>query len=255
MRVVVLGASGLIGTAGVRALARRGHEPVVVVRDPARAPRGATRAVTGDIREPEAWIGALDGADALIHCAADWSGDTAASDARLVSALLGSGFGGRILYTGGVWLFGPSSGEAIAESTPFAAPHAFRWLVEGWERLAAGHADAVCVHPGLVWGTGQRLPGRPVRPGTQRWPLVEADDLGEAYADALERGRPGEGYLAVAETVRAADVARAAGLALAEPAEGDTYAWDQPVDATRARAELGWTPRSVDFLAQLRIAG
>jgi len=255
MRVVVLGASGLIGSACLRALARRGHEPVAVVRDPARAPKGTARVVTGDIRDPEGWIGALDRADALIHCAADWGGDTATSDARLVDALLGSGFGGRILYTGGVWLFGPSAGAAITEATPFAPASAFRWLVEGWSRLSTGHAHAVCVHPGLVWGAGQQLAGRPVRPGTQRWPLVQADDLGEAYADALERGRPGEGYLAVAETVRAAEIARAAGLALADPAEGDTYAWDQPVDVARARAELGWTPRSDDFLAQLRKAG
>lgn len=239
MRAVVLGASGLIGRAVAGAFARAEHEVTALVRDRSRAPACAAEVIEGDIAAPEAWIHALQNADALIHCACDWQGDMAASDARLLDAVLASGFSGRIAYTDGVWSFGPG---AVGSTDPADDPvpqDGFEWVAAGWARLRSA-ADAVLVHPPLVWSDAERLPGPPLTPGTQHWPLAHADDLADGYLRAVEHGTRGAAYLFVTESLRVADLAIAMGVPLEEGAPNDAYAWDQNLAPS---APLGWQPR------------
>jgi putative NADH-flavin reductase len=65
MNVTVLGATGRTGRLLVAELIRRGHQVTVLVRDPARAPKG-TRVVVGDSRHDAALGTAVTGADAVI---------------------------------------------------------------------------------------------------------------------------------------------------------------------------------------------
>ncbi|GAB2884645.1 NAD-dependent epimerase/dehydratase family protein [Streptomyces mayteni] len=74
-RVVVTGATGLLGTAVVERLLTQGHQAVALVRDPAKARRvlpehAGLTLVVGDVNEPASYRSALVGADAVIHTAA-----------------------------------------------------------------------------------------------------------------------------------------------------------------------------------------
>ena len=79
MRVMLTGATGFIGGHVTRALLEAGHEPVLLVRDPAKLQRQCalhdldpTRldVAVGDILDRDAVVAALDGTDACIHAAA-----------------------------------------------------------------------------------------------------------------------------------------------------------------------------------------
>jgi dihydroflavonol-4-reductase len=79
MRVMLTGGTGFIGGHVLRALLDAGHEPVLLVRDPAKLARqcdlfgidpGRVPSVTGDILDRDSVVAALDGADACIHAAA-----------------------------------------------------------------------------------------------------------------------------------------------------------------------------------------
>ncbi|MXG92092.1 NAD-dependent epimerase/dehydratase family protein [Nocardioides flavescens] len=67
MRVLVTGASGLLGRTTARALAARGDEVTTLQRRPSGAPG---REVLGDVADPEAVARAVAGQDAVLHLAA-----------------------------------------------------------------------------------------------------------------------------------------------------------------------------------------
>ena len=69
MRVLVTGGSGYLGSAIVRALAARGHEPIVFARR-ASAAGLPGRSVDGDVRDRTAVRRAAEGVDAIVHTAA-----------------------------------------------------------------------------------------------------------------------------------------------------------------------------------------
>jgi uncharacterized protein (TIGR01777 family) len=74
MRVVVTGATGLIGSALVPLLLERGDEVTVLSRDGERAKAklgDRVRAVTADLESPGAWTEALVGAKAIVHLAGE----------------------------------------------------------------------------------------------------------------------------------------------------------------------------------------
>lgn len=73
LTILVIGATGFIGTAIGARLRAEGHRLVVVGRDPQRMRMlGAERAIELDLRKaahPAAWVGALEGVDAVVNAA------------------------------------------------------------------------------------------------------------------------------------------------------------------------------------------
>src|SRR5262249_60991865 len=114
----------------------------------------------------------------------------------------------RFSYTGGCWLFG-STGEAVAtETTPFDPLPAFAWMVPNLRRvLAAPGIAGIVIHPAMVYADDggvfdrfardavDRHAVRVVASEAERWPLVQADDLAQLYALALERAPTGSRYI------------------------------------------------------------
>jgi len=79
MRVMVTGGTGFVGGHVTNALLDAGHEPVLLVRDPAKLARlcvmfgfdpARVRSVVGDILDEPSVRAALDGCDACVHSAA-----------------------------------------------------------------------------------------------------------------------------------------------------------------------------------------
>jgi UDP-glucose 4-epimerase len=70
VRVLVTGAAGFLGQAVTAALARRGHEPIALVRGDRPLPRDVVAAVRGDVRDVDAVRAAVAGVDGVCHLAA-----------------------------------------------------------------------------------------------------------------------------------------------------------------------------------------
>ena len=281
MRVLVLGGTGTIGAAVVRALTGAGHAVSGLTRRPEAAERlmelGA-EPVAGDIAAPRLWAGAIAGeVDAVVHAACTFADGMGAVDSGLLDALLpalaATGRRPTLVYTGGCWLWGPSPEQPIDERTEFDPLPAFAWMVPNLRRvLAAPGIRGTVVHPAMVHAdaTGpvaamedQARAGQPVQivgSAATLWPMVHADDLADLYRWVLEdQTFTGQVIGAADEAVAVGDLAHAAatrhGSALppeivpedrAAAERGDWargYARSQRQSGALARSRLGWAPR------------
>ena len=289
MRVLVLGGTGSIGSAVVRALVRRGHDVLALARSDSSAAKSRAAGATpvfGDIATPEPWTGRLPPVDAVIHAAGNFSTMMGAADRRLIDALLPALAAQpnrpRFVYTGGCWLFGATGDVIATEATPFCPLPAFAWMVPNLQRvLAATEVDGIVIHPAMVYagagGVFRRFAGdaverdaiRVVASERVRWPLVHAEDLADLYALALERAPARSSYIGAAiDGLAVGRIARAFAkrfrTRLAEPqiispdavaaelgewARG--YALDQRLSGAKARWELGWSPARLDPEAEI----
>lgn len=285
-RVLVIGATGYIGTVVVEHLLAAGHDVVALLR-PGPKPRGlpddvAVRA--GDLRDPASLVDAVTAdIDAVLHLATpvgDEGTDRAALEA-LLSALRGSGR--TLLYTSGTWVLGPTTGS-VADETSRPRPIALVGYRSSLEELVLSSAEQgvrpVVVRPGVVHGRGGGIPamlvdlagehGAGLRVGEHpvRWPMVHVDDLADLLVLALARAHAGQVLHAVHEPgVDTADLARAAAstagvdgvrswpLPDAGRALGGLFAealaCDQVVSADATRLALGWQPRRAGAVADV----
>ena len=222
MRVLVTGGTGYLGSAIVRALERRGHEPVVFARR-ATAARLPGRAIDGDVADLNAVLAAARGCDAMCHTAALvtlWRPDASEFDRvniggveHAIEATRQAGLR-RLVYTSSFLARPPAD-----QSAPLAANDYQRTKVAGEavaRRAQRDGAPIVIVYPGVVYGPGAltegnllgrlfadhfagRLPGLI---GADRiWSYAWVDDVADAHVAALEHPGPADAYQLGGENV------------------------------------------------------
>ena len=207
MKLLILGATGLIGSAVANAALAAGHHVTGLARSPETANILRTRGVTplrGDLRNPLQWLGILQTCDAIIQCATTWDDDMGAVDLNLTHLLIQTTKSRatplRVIYTGGCWLYG-ETGDIIAADTsdrPGFAP--FDWMLTSADLLlAVPHLNTTILHPAMVYddmrGALERyhsaaVASQPIAiwgDANTRWPLIHAQDLARAYTTLLSR--------------------------------------------------------------------
>lgn len=223
----VTGAAGFIGSAVVRELLKRGERVRAVIE-----PGGNTDALEGldvermsaDVRDHQAMLRALDGADALYHLAAIykvWTPDPSllwsVNVDGTVATLLAAQKAGtkKVVYTSSLSTLGTRpDGQPSDETTPFnqwdIANHYIHSKVVS-EQVALDFCKAglplVVVLPGFPFGPRDTAPTPTggivldilrgdiwaLAPGG--FSAIDVDDCGAGHVLAAEKGRIGEKYL------------------------------------------------------------
>ena len=257
MKVFITGATGYIGGAVALELDESGHEVLALARsDEAAEALGdeGYQVLRGDLRDTDKLKEYAEQADGVIHAGFESSSEGGAVDAAAVEAYLEALTGTEkpLVYTSGVWLYGPTGEEPVTEEDPLDPIDLVAWRVPVEEQIVAAAPDVrtVVLRPALVYGRAGGIPAmltfsaaehNAVRfvGGSNKWTMVHVGDLADLYRLALEGAangslEPGTVLNAahgVPVTVREAAEAASFGAGT----EGDVRAW--PVD--EAREELG----------------
>ena len=275
MRVLVTGGTGYLGAAIVRALAARGHAPVVFARRASSAALPGI-AIDGDIRDLPALRSAASGADAIIHAAAlvslwqprpvEFHEINVGGLHNVLDAVRTLGIQ-RLVYTSSFLALPPAGA-----TTPLAANEYQRTKCEARDvalAAARGGAPIVTLFPGVVYGPGAategNLVGRLLRdhlagrlPGVigaaHQWSFAYVDDVAGAHVTAIETAHAQGEYTLGGENapqMRAFEIARQqTGVALprripaalayagAAMAEARTRVTGRPPIVTRGAVEI-----------------
>lgn len=288
MRVLVTGATGLIGGAVARRLKAGGHEIVGLARSEASAGKLAGEGYTvvrGELSDPASVASAAQAADAVVHAASSNDRDMAAHDEMATRAIIEAlrGTGKRFVYTSGCFVYGSTGDVPATEDRPLTPLALVRWRqgLEG-EILAASaeRVHPIVIRPAWVYGnrggTAMMMIGsaknddvaRYVGDGQNRWSTVHADDLADLYALSLEHAAPGsifngahgtaEPLIAIARA--ASEGAGAGGRVESWPIEearqtlgefADAIACEQVISGEKAKRELGWRPSRPSIVDEL----
>lgn len=273
--VVVTGATGFTGSFVTARLVEAGARVRALVRRDAAVP-GATT-VPGDLRRPESLSAAVEGADAVVHCAiaygleaADAQRLTVEGTRALAEAARAAGCG-RFVHMSTISVYDIGGGHVVDEDTPLcSAPPAdgdtYGVSKAEAERVvaeasAAGLASVILrppailgAHPRCIWTVRRArevAQGELTYAGDDRetLPYVFVENLADAVVLALENDAAvGGRYNVIDGHVRWRDyLERLAGVVgrRLEPDPGSDFGESgrRHYDGSRIRRELGYEPR------------
>jgi len=201
MKVVLYGASGMIGSRILKELAGRGHQVTAVVREPARVlQESGVIAVRGDLLDASDVAAKVRGADAIISAFSPGQG----TEQRLLDAMRGLITGAkqagvrRVIVVGGAASLEVAPGVTLLDSGH---------LPKEWEAIAIAHRDALSwlrsakeaadldwtyfspaafIQPGERTGKF-RLGGDQLVSDAQGQSRISAEDYAMALVDELEQ--------------------------------------------------------------------
>lgn len=288
MKILLIGASGYLGSAILDNLTKNGHQVAALVRNPRPLPEGV-EARTADLAHPDTLGPAVTpDIDGVVHAGAPL-GNWDLEDRAVTRLLDGLADADKpFIYLSGIWVLGASEPEqssphVLDESSP-VRPIA---LVSGRERLEhrvlhTGRARGIVIRPGIVHGRGGGIPGLMTSwpeerghgvfvstGGNSTWPVVHVDDLAALVHLALLNGGAGQILHGVAEpAVPVPEVAAAADLAAGGIGQAKSWPFFEAAKAlTKPFAEalalsqraaapaadaLGWKPLQPGIVSDLR---
>jgi uncharacterized protein len=199
MKVVLFGASGMIGSRVLGELIRRGHTVTAVVRHPEKIKaESGVSVVRGDIADSTAVASAARGADAAISAYAPPPADTGLLAGATRSLLAGLAEAGvrRLIVVGGAGSLEVAPGVQLVDAPSFPA---------AWKAIALAHRDvlpvlreadvdwsyfspAALIEPGKRTGKF-RLGGTRLVANDQGESKISAEDYAVALVDELENPR------------------------------------------------------------------
>ncbi len=199
MKVVLFGASGMIGSRVLEELASRGHTVIAAARRPEKieTSEGIT-AVEADADDPQSVANAADGADAAV-CAIAPPHDNPSSLAGIVSSLMdGLGRAGvkRLIVVGGAGSLEIAPGIQIVDTPEFP---------KEWLGIARAHREILPLLKASRFDWGYFSPAGVIQPGERTGKFrmggkefltdangesrISAEDYAVALVDELERPR------------------------------------------------------------------
>ena len=198
MKVVLFGASGMIGSRILQELVHRGHEVTAVVRNPEKITVGGVKVVKGDITDEASVAAAVHGADAVISAYAPPQKQETILLNATRSVLAGMSKTGvrRLIVVGGAGSLEIAPGVQLVDTPEFP---------EEWKAIALAHRDVLPIlsQSNLDWTylspagliqpgerTGEfRLGGKQLLTDAKGESRISAEDFAIALVDELENAR------------------------------------------------------------------
>jgi len=196
MKVVLFGASAMIGSRVLQELVDRGHDVAAVVRNPEKITAAGVRALEGDVTDESTVASTIKGADAVISAYAPPQGHEEAIVKAARSLVAGVKQAGvkRLIFVGGAGSLEVAPGVQLVDTPNF--PEAFK-------AIALAHRDVLPVlkESNLDWSylspaafiqpgerTGKfRLGGTRLVTDDKGESRISAEDYAIALVDELEK--------------------------------------------------------------------
>lgn len=291
MRVFVTGATGFIGSAVVAELVNAGHEVLGLARSDEKAAALIAQGCSahrGDLSDPESLAAGARSCDGVIHLAFghDFSKYTEAgeTDRQAIEVMAGAleGSGKPLVITSGSTIVATGqtttedqvarldSTSGVRAPSEYAAAAAcergVRGIVVRLPPSVHGEGDYAFV-PMMIHLARQKGLAAYIGEGENRWPAVHRLDAARLFRLALERGEPGARLHGAAEEgIAMRDIARVIGEGLSVPVRSLSaeeseahFGWlsmfvslDNPTASAITRETVGWNPREIGLLADMR---
>jgi len=199
MKILLIGASGMIGSRVLNEAVSRGHEVIAAVRHPGRvASLPGVTVVTLDVTDPEAVAQAARGVDAIVGAASPRStGDGTAEMARIGNGYIegARAVGTRLLVVGGAGSLNQADGQPLFPMLEGILPPEALPEVRGMRAfkdvLVQSDVDWTFFAPPLMIAPGERtgvfrLGGTTLVSNADGSSGVSAEDYAVALVDELE---------------------------------------------------------------------
>lgn len=197
MQILILGASGMIGSRITTEALSRGHKVTGTARNPGYIDEKATR-VALDISRPDGLPDLVAAADVVVVAISPRSsGDVSADIGQIADAIeqVIAPAGTRMIHVGGAGSMNLPDGSPVADVVPEIYRAEAQAMRKAYERLAPQDFDYTFIAPASIIAPGTRTGsyragGRQVLTATDGGPsTISAEDYAVAVLDEIETGK------------------------------------------------------------------